>query len=171
MVLNSVCYRVLSRIKLHLEEIHRRQNSFKNWLLIFFRFLEEWMEQPTCILYGGRSRHTKMCTSVFSFIPQGKENSQLSILIISFHIIFIQNLRENSHKIKQNSNWTESARINLPTAMVEWLFNFELPSLKESETPYLRLFKLFLLLLCQRRFHALFVFDSSLAVVTLFTMT
>ena len=47
----------------------------------------------------------------------------------------MQNLRENSHKIKQNSIWTESARINLPTAMAELLFNFELPSLKEVETP------------------------------------
>ena len=51
--------------------------------------------------------------------------------------MFIQNLRENSHKIKQNSNWTESARINLPTAVAE-LFNFELPSLKESETPKIK---------------------------------
>ena len=33
-----------------------------------------------------------------------KRKNQLSVLIIYFHIIFIQNLRENSHKIKQNSN-------------------------------------------------------------------
>ena len=67
----------------------------------------------------------------FSFIPQGNEkkiNCQ----------IFIQNLRANSRKKKQTSNWTESARINLPTAMAEWLFNFELPSLKEFETPKIK---------------------------------
>ena len=49
------------------------------------------MKKPTCTLYGGRSRrahcmagvvrHT-MCTSVFSFIPQGNEKNQLSILIM-----------------------------------------------------------------------------------------
>ena len=30
------------------------------------------MTKPTCTLYGGW-RHTKMCTSVFSFIPRRNE--------------------------------------------------------------------------------------------------
>ena len=34
------------------------------------------VHKPTCTLYGGRS-HTKMCTSGFSFIPQGNEDNQL----------------------------------------------------------------------------------------------
>ena len=45
------------------------------------------MKKTTCTLYGGNvhvgfyARNT-MCMSVFSFIPQGNEKHQLSILII-----------------------------------------------------------------------------------------
>ena len=49
--------------------------------------------------------------------------------MFSFHwvqIIFMQNLRENSFEIKQNLNWSESARINLSMVKTEWLFNSEL---------------------------------------------
>ena len=53
---------------------------------------------------AGTARHMKLC-------KETKKN-HMSILIIRFHIIFVQNQRENSHKIKQNSNWTESTRIN-----------------------------------------------------------
>ena len=62
------------------------------------------MEKPTCTLYGGSSRHTKMCTSVFSFIPQGNETKSTVNSYNLISIIFIQNLRANSRKIKQNSN-------------------------------------------------------------------
>ena len=63
------------------------------------------MKEPTCTLYGGHSLPFENVHVVFfSFIPQGNEKNLLSILIILFYIIFIQNLRENSHKIKQNSN-------------------------------------------------------------------
>ena len=55
----------------------------------------------------------------------------------------MQNPKENNFEIKQNSNWSESARINLPMVMAEWLFNYELPSLKESQMSKYRLFKLF----------------------------
>ena len=37
----------------------------------------------------------------------------------------MQKLRESSFEIKRYLNWSESARINLPTVMAEWLFNFE----------------------------------------------
>ena len=43
----------------------------------------------------------------------------------------MQILRENIFEIKQNLNWSEIARINLPTTIAEWLFNSELPSFKE----------------------------------------
>ena len=62
-----------------------------------------------------------------------KKSTVNSYNLISCH--FNTKSKVNSHKIKQNSIWTESARINLPTAMAECLFNFELPSLKEFETP------------------------------------
>ena len=54
--------------------------------------------------------------------------------------------------------------------MAEWLFNFEQPSLKESEIAIYRIFDLFSLLY-QWRFHASFIFDSNATNVTLFTMT
>ena len=65
----------------------------------------------------------------------------------------MQNLRENSFEIKQNLNWSENARINLPTVMAEWLFNSELPSLKESEMSKYRFFKLFPFLFYHCRFY------------------
>ena len=45
------------------------------------------MKKSTCTLYGRRSRDTKMCTSDFSFIPQGNEKKSTvnSYNLISFH--------------------------------------------------------------------------------------
>ena len=45
------------------------------------------MKKPTCTLCGGRGRHTKMCTLVFSFIPQGnkKKSTVNSYNLISYH--------------------------------------------------------------------------------------
>ena len=83
----------------------------------------------------------------------------------------MQNLRENSFEMKRNLNWSESARINLPTVMAEWLFNSELPSLEESEMSKYRLFKLFSFVFYHCRFYAFFIFDSNANDVTLFTIT
>ena len=52
--------------------------------------------------------------------------------ILFIYFFFHSYLRENNFKIKRNLKWSESARINLPTLKKEWLFNSELPSLKES---------------------------------------
>ena len=82
----------------------------------------------------------------------------------------MQNLRENSFEIKRNLNSSESVRINLPTVMVEWLFNSELPSLKESEMSKYRLFQLFAFFFYYCRFYAFFIFDSDATDVMLFTM-
>ena len=79
----------------------------------------------------------------------------------------MQNLRENSFEMKWNLNWSESAIINIPTIIAEWLFNFELPSLKESEMSKYRLFKLFLLLFYQ--FSCIF-HDFNATDIKLFTM-
>ena len=50
--------------------------SFKKWLFFFFfRFIEVWMKTLTCAVL-------KMCTSVFSFLPQWNEKNQLQILMI-----------------------------------------------------------------------------------------
>ena len=40
------------------------------------------MKKPTCTLYGGRSTPNENVHVSFSFIPQGNEKNQLSILII-----------------------------------------------------------------------------------------
>ena len=37
------------------------------------------MKKPTCTLYDGRSRNTKMFTSVFSFIPQRNEKKKSTV--------------------------------------------------------------------------------------------
>ena len=83
----------------------------------------------------------------------------------------MQNLRENSFEIKRNLNLSESARTNLPTVMAEWFFNFELPSLKESEMSKYRFFKLFSFVFYHYRFYTFFIFDSNATDVALFTMT
>ena len=83
----------------------------------------------------------------------------------------MQNLWENSFEIKPNLNWSESSRINLPMVMVEWLFSFELPSLKASELSKYRLFKLFSFLFYYWHFNAFFIFDSKATDVKLFSMT
>ena len=82
----------------------------------------------------------------FSFIPQrnGKKSTVSSYNLIWNH--FHTKLKGNSFEMKQNLNSSESARINLPTVMAEWLFNSKLPSLKESEMSRYRLFKLICLL-------------------------
>ena len=132
-----------------------------NWLLIFVSFP---MPAIQC------ARRFFFFLFFHSYLKETKKiNNQF--LIIYFHIIFIQNLRANSRKISKTQTEQKAQALNLPTAMAEWLFNFELPSLKEFETPKQTLFKLFPFLFCQWRFHAFFVFDSSVAVVKLFTMT
>ena len=78
----------------------------------------------------------------------------------------MQNLRENSFKIKQNLSLPENARINLPTVMAEWLFNSELPSFKESEMSKYRLFKLFSFVFYHCRFYALLIFYSNAIYIT-----
>ena len=83
----------------------------------------------------------------------------------------MQNLRENNFEIKRNLNWSARSRINLPTVMVEWLFNSELPSLKESELSKYMLFKLFSFVFYHCRFYAFFIFDSNATDATMFTMT
>ena len=58
---------------------HIDLHLFKNWLLIFFVSLRyEWENQRA---------HTKKCTSVFSFIPQGNEKKSTvsSYNLISYH--------------------------------------------------------------------------------------
>ena len=55
--------------------------------------------------------------------------------------------------------------------MAEWLFNSELPSLKEYEMSKYMLFKLFSFFFYQCRFYAFFIFDSNATHVTLFTIT
>ena len=83
----------------------------------------------------------------------------------------MQNLRENSFEIKQNLNWSESARINLPTVMAEWLFNFELPSLKESKNVQIQALQTVFISLFSLAFCAFFIFDTNDTDVKLFTMT
>ena len=85
--------------------------------------------------------------------------------------MIMQNLRENSFEFKWNLNSSESARINLPTVMVEWLFNSELHSLKGSEMSKYRFFKLFSFVFHHCRFYAFFIFDSNATDFMLFTMT
>ena len=67
------------------------------------------MKKPTCTLMAGLALHTKMCTSVFSFIPtpaiqcapQGNEKNKLSIHnLISYHF-------HTKSKGKQPSNKTK----------------------------------------------------------------
>ena len=65
----------------------------------------------------------------------------------------MENLRETSFEI----NWSKSARINLPAVKGEWLFNSDLPSLKESEMFKYMLFKLFSFVFQHCRFYALFI--------------
>ena len=50
------------------------------------KLLTVWMEQPTCTLYGGVARHTKMCASAIPFIPSLNDQNQLSIFIIYLHV-------------------------------------------------------------------------------------
>ena len=68
----------------------------------------------------------------------------------------MQNLSDNSFEIKRNLNWSESARKNLPTVKEEWLYNSELPSLKESEMSEFRFFKLFSFVLYHCHFYVIF---------------
>ena len=54
------------------------------------------------------ARHTKICTSVV-FIHTSRKRKKSTVnpynlILYQFHIIFIQNLSEKCHKIKQNSN-------------------------------------------------------------------
>ena len=71
-----------------------------------------------------------MCMSVFSFIPQRNEKNQLNFFnLISNHIH--AKLKGNIFEMKRNLNSPDSARINLPTVMAEWLFNSELPAIFE----------------------------------------
>ena len=63
-----------------------------------------------------------------------KRKQKLSVLIIWFQIIFMQNLRDNSFEIKRNLNCPDRKRKNkLSKVMAEWLFYSGLPSLKESK--------------------------------------
>ena len=69
----------------------------------------------------------------------------------------MHNLWENSFKL----NWCKSTKINKQTVKAEGLFNFELPSLKESEISKYRLFDLFSFLFYQWCFQVTFIFDSN----------
>ena len=48
------------------------------------------MKKPTCTLSGGHCRHTKNCTSFFSFIPQGNRKkstvNSYNLIFYHFHI-------------------------------------------------------------------------------------
>ena len=55
--------------------------------------------------------------------------------------------------------------------MAEWLFNFDLPSLKEFEMSKYRLFDLFSFLFYELCFHVFFFFDSKDTDVMLFALT
>ena len=68
-----------------------------------------------------------------SYLKETKKSTVNSYNLISYHLRTKSKEKKNSHKIKQNSNWTESARINLSTAMAEWLFSFELPSFRNAQ--------------------------------------
>ena len=63
--------------------------------------------------------YLKVQVGFFIHTSTKRKKIQLSFLIILFQIIFMQNLRENSFEMKRNLNSSESARINLPTVMVE----------------------------------------------------
>ena len=102
---------------------HRLTVTYIHWNLKWDLRIDCWFvsfpwgmnEKPTCTLYGGRCPwYGNVHVGFFIHTSRKRKKNQLSILIIQFHIIFIQNLRANSRKIKQNWNWTESARINLP---------------------------------------------------------
>ena len=68
-----------------------------NWIIkidswFFFRFLEIWMKKPTCTFsYGGRRRAHFPTPAIrfFSFIPQGNEKNQLSVLKKNGPVFFI----------------------------------------------------------------------------------
>ena len=77
----------------------------------------------------------------------------------------MQNLVENSFEMKQNLNPSESARINLPAVMAEWLFNSELPSQKNPKCPNTGPSNCFHL----SSIIAVFIFDSNATDVALFT--
>ena len=76
-----------------------------------------------------------LCCFFHSFLNKTK-NNQLSILIIWFQIIFMQNLRENSFEIKRNLNWTESTNdqgvmiIQLRAAIFERIRNVQIQALQ-----------------------------------------
>ena len=68
------------------------KNRRAHFRMAGYRFLEVCMKKATCTFSNEKTdvhifvwrvaRHTKMCTSVFSFIPQGNAKQQLSVLII-----------------------------------------------------------------------------------------
>ena len=97
-----------------------------------------------------------------SCLPQ-KSYLRIDCWFFSFH--WGMNDKSDVHIVwraymrKRHLNWSESARINLPTVKAEWLFNSELPSLKESDMSKYRLFKLFSFLFWHRRFYAFVIFE------------
>ena len=98
-----------------------RKRKINKTIVVFFRFLEVWMKRPSCTLYCGRSppyENVHVGFFIHTSRKWKKKSTVNSYNLISHH--FHTNLRENSHKIKQNSNWTESARIYLTTAMADY---------------------------------------------------
>ena len=98
--------------------------GFNSELIVdFFHFLEVWIKKLTCTLYG----HTKMCTSVFSLIPQGNEKKSTvsSYNLISYHFHTKSNGKQPKNKTKFNFE-QKAQELNLPTTMTEGLFNYQL---------------------------------------------
>ena len=126
------------------------------WFFFFFFFSFHWgMNEKTDVLkcMAGIARYTKMCTSFFHLYFNETKQINCQFLKFNFKLFScMQILRENSSEIKQNLNWSESARKNLPTCMREWLFNYELPALKKSEISKYSLFKLFWFVFYRCRF-------------------
>ena len=132
----------------------------KNWLLIFFVSLK----------YEWKNRHARTCRFFHSYLKETKKTSTVnSYNLISYHFHTKSKGKEPQTKTKFKLNRKHKNKltnghggviIQLRAAIFERIWNAQI---KAVETvPFL---------FCQWRFHALLVFDSSVAVVTLFTMT
>ena len=88
---------------------------------------------------GGIARQTKMCMSVFSFIPQWNKKNQLSILIISNHFdaklkdkqlrneVKFKLIRKRKNKLTNSQGWMI---IQLRAAIFERIQNVQIQALQ-----------------------------------------
>ena len=135
-------------------------------MLNFFVLLRyEWKRNEVHIVW--RAVHVGFF--IHTSIKRKKINCQF-FYIIEFQIIFMQTLREKQLWNKAKFKLIRKRKNKLTNGQGgTWLFNSELPSLKESEMSKYRLFKLFSFAFFHCRFHAFFIFDSNATDVTLFT--